>query len=371
MTGSERLSILIVDDESQLRELFLDMLRDLGHDAVAAAGPRQAIETLAKQRFDIAFVDQYLGPMLGLDLMQEMAKRDGALSFIMITANGTTDLAVEALQRGAADFLVKPFFEEDVVRSIDYVRKKKALEGQRRQLMRDLEARVAEKTAELIEVNFAVLATLVRTMEKKDQGTYGHSMRVCEFAERIADRMALPQDMHEDLRAAAMLHDIGKISISDTILGKPAPLTDEEFGVVRKHPENGVEILRPLPHYRKILPVILAHHERYDGTGYPQGLSGGNIPLLARIISVADTCDAILSDRPYRPAANHGQVVRELKGMAGRQFDPAVVHAFLDVFGEEDAKRPFRAGGVHHAHGQPFPPPDARGDDVPHTTTAP
>lgn len=342
-TGGDRLNLLLVDDEAMIREVFSEMLSDLGHRVTALADPASAHAEVAPGRFDIAFLDHFLGPQLGLDLMQQLATTDPELYFVMITANGNTDLAVQAMQRGASDFLVKPFFEEDIVRSIDYVRRKRELDLHRKGLLLEMESRVKAKTEEIIEVNFAVLTSLARAVEKKDLGTYGHSMRVCGYAELIADRLGLPGADRNDLRAAAMLHDIGKIGISDAILGKPGPLNAEETATLRKHPENGVEILRPLTHYGSILPVILHHHEHVDGSGYPGGLVGTDIPLLARIISVADTYDAIVSNRPYRKAAASRQAVAELLRMSGKQFDTDVVKAFLAVLDEQQGP-PLRTG---------------------------
>ncbi len=346
--GGDRLKILLVDDEAMIREVFAEMLSDLGHRVTAVADPAGAHAEVAPGRFDIAFLDDFLGPQLGLDLMQQLAAADPELYFVMITANGNTDLAVEALQRGASDFIVKPFFEEDIIRSIAYVRKKRELDLQHKGMIRDLESRVQAKTEEIIEVNFAVLTSLARAVEKKDLGTYGHSMRVCGYAELIAERFGLPGADRSDLRAAAMLHDIGKIGISDAILGKPGPLNAEEAATLRKHPENGVEILRPLQHYGSILPVILHHHEHMDGSGYPGGLVGTDIPLLARIIAVADTYDAIVSDRPYRTAARRDQAIAELMRVSGRQFDAEVVKAFLDVLERE--RRPEHRASAGSGH---------------------
>lgn len=331
MTYAPELKILLVDDEPQLRTLLSEMLTDRGHRVTTAANPREAREAVLDKQFDLVFADQYLGHALGLDMIQDLQALNDDLYFIMMTGNGTTDLAVEALQRGASDFLVKPFFEDDVVRSIDYVLKKRDLDQERKGLLRELETRVAEQRQELIEVNFSVLTALARAVETKDLGTYGHSLRVSRHAELIAVRMGLQERELGELRAASMLHDIGKIGISDAILGKPGPLTAEEMAVIRRHPGNGVAILRPLAHYGAVLPAILHHHEQLDGSGYPDGLTGRNIPLLARILSVADTYDAIVSDRPYRKAASPERALAELTRMAGTQFDADVVGIFADV----------------------------------------
>lgn len=339
-----RLNILLVDDEATILELFSEMLSELGHRVTATVDPGEALRLGSREKFDIAFLDQFLGPTRGLDLMQDLAARAPDLSFVIVTANGSADLAVEALQRGALDFLTKPFFENDVVHTIDFVRKKRELEQRRKGLMTELELRVKEKTEELIQVNFSVLAALASAVEKKDLGTYGHSLRVSGFAERIAEGLRLSRQERDDLRAAAMLHDIGKIGISDSILGKPGPLTSDEMAVVRRHPENGVEILRPLRHYQPILPAILHHHEHFDGSGYPRGLAGERIPLLARIISVADTYDAILSDRPYRSAADHERAIDVFRSQAGRQFDPAVVEGLVTSFAGQCCPFPYANG---------------------------
>jgi putative nucleotidyltransferase with HDIG domain len=324
-----RLNILLVDDEATILELFSEMLSELGHRVTVTEDPGVALRIGSREKFDIAFLDQFLGHTRGLDLMQDLAAQDPDLSFVIVTASGSTDLAVESLQRGASDFLTKPFFENDVIHSIDLVCKKRDQERRRQGLMTELELRVKEKTDELIQVNFSVLAALAGAMEKKDLGTYGHSLRVSGHADRIAESLRLTRQERDDLHAAAMLHDIGKIGISDSILGKPGPLTSDEMAVVRRHTENGVEILRPLRHYQSILPAILHHHEHYDGNGYPHGLSGESIPLLARIISVADTYDAILSDRPYRSAADEKQALDVLEDQAGKQFDPAAVKGLV------------------------------------------
>jgi putative nucleotidyltransferase with HDIG domain len=192
-----------------------------------------------------------------------------------------------------------------------------------------LEMKVEEKTRELENIYFSVLLTLAQAMEKKDIGTYGHCRRVSHYSRLIAVALDLNEKDREDLKTAAMLHDIGKIGISDFILGKTGALNNDEIYIVRHHPENGIEILKPLKQFESILPAILHHHENYDGSGYPHGLSGDNIPLLARIIAIVDTYDAILSNRPYRSGREHADAIEELQRFSGKQFDPEIVNAFV------------------------------------------
>lgn len=329
--------VLLVDDETRILELFSDMLSELGHHVATTPDPKKALGLVTAEKFDVVFLDQLLGSVKGTELMQDMALCDPDLYFVIITANASADLAVEALQCGASDFITKPFFEEDVVRSIACVNRKRDQDRTRKSLLAGLEQRVREKTDELIQVNFSVLTTLARAVEKKDLGTYGHSMRVSRYAERIAGRFNMSTDERSELRTAALLHDIGKIGISDAILGKPGPLTPDEMDIVRKHPENGIEILKPLKHYHRILPAILHHHEHYDGSGYPMGCAGEGIPLNARIIAVADTFDAILSDRPYRDAAQQARAFEVLTAGSGKQFDPGVVQAFFSIISDGTA----------------------------------
>jgi putative nucleotidyltransferase with HDIG domain len=325
--------ILLVDDEAIILKSFSALLQDIGYLVETASTPDTALSLVEEINFDIAFLDQFLGSMTGLDLMAGMAEIDPELYYVIITANGNTELAVDALKKGASDFISKPFFLADLIKSIDYVNRQREMDRQKKDMVRTLEARLEEKTEELKKVYFPVLASLAAAMEKKDTGTHGHSMRVRRYSDHIAAALHLGSDEREQLKVAAMLHDIGKIGMSDFILAKAGPLNRDEINNVRSHPRKGVEILKPLsaifPQLDSILPAILHHHESFDGSGYPEGLSGEDIPLLARIIAVADTYDAIMSDRPYRPAAKHDTAVRELLEYSGRQFDNGIVTAFV------------------------------------------
>ena len=323
--------ILIVDDEERTLDSFSMMLEGRGYYVKTASRSDDAVKLVSEESFDIAFVDQFLGHTRGLDLIQRMADIDPGLYYVIITANRSADLAVEALKKGASDFIVKPFSIADLLRSIDYVTKKRELDFQKKELLAMLKSEVNEKTEELKNVYFSVLSSLAQAMEKKDMGTYGHCRRVSYCSRLIAATLDLNEKDREDLKAAATLHDIGKIGISDFVLGKKGPLNDEEKSIIMNHPSKGVEILKPIKHFESILPAILHHHENYDGSGYPAGLSGENIPLFARIIAVADTYDAILSVRPYRSSATHKEAIKELLRCAGKQFDPRLVKAFVEA----------------------------------------
>jgi putative two-component system response regulator len=349
MTDTAR--ILLVDDEKRILEVYSDMLVDLGYHVETAADPGNAMTLISDNKFDIVFIDQYLGPVQGIALMGQMQKQDFALYFVIMTANPDTELAVEALKQGASDFISKPFYLADIMRSIEYVNRKRELDRQRAELLSGLESRVKEKTDELSQVYFSVLSALAMAVEKKDLGTFGHSMRVSRYCRGIAAHLGIVEKELNDLTTAALLHDIGKIGISDSILGKPGPLGRDEIEIVRSHPQNGVEILKPLKQFTSFLPAILHHHERHDGSGYPQGLSGEGIPHLARIIAVADTYDAIMSDRPYRPPAIHEVALGELVSCSGTQFDAVVVKAFIAAMQDQRDEIVVLDNGVINSHG--------------------
>ena len=328
---TEGMRILLVDDEKRILGIYSGMLEDSGYYVKTSATPENALRLVSEEAFDIVFLDQFLGAATGLGLMKQMAVINPELYFVIITANGSADLAVESLKKGASDFITKPFFIADMIKSIEYVNKKRELDRQKKDLLLTLESKVNEKTEDIRMMHFSVLSSLAQAMEKRDLGTYGHCKRDLHYCDMLACSLSLEDSDKHYLGIAAMLHDIGKIGISDFILGKPQSLTGEEKHDIRSHPVKGVEILKPLKYLEPALPAILHHHENYDGSGYPHGLAGENIPLLARIIAVADTYDAILSNRPYRSAADHNKAVTELLRCAGKQFDTVIVNIFVGL----------------------------------------
>jgi len=325
------LRLLFVDDEKRILQTVRLLLDDYGFHLRTASNGEEARELVRTESFDIIFLDQFIGKERGTELMQAMSAAQPGLYFVIITANSSADLAVEALKQGATDFIAKPFFAADILKSIEFVSRRRDLDNQRREIMQTLEAKVRERTQELENAYLGVLAALAQALESRDFGTYGHCKRVSHYAGLIADALNMDSKEKYYLDIGALLHDVGKIGISDFILLKTDRLETAEWNSLKNHPEKGVEILKPLRHLEPALPVILHHHENYDGTGYPRGLQGEDIPLGARIIAVADAWDVMLSDRPYRKARTAEAARKELMEFSGAQFDPRIVEVFLGL----------------------------------------
>jgi putative nucleotidyltransferase with HDIG domain len=274
----------------------------------------------------------------GLWLLDRLRAEQPSTAVIMLTAFGDTEAAVECLRRGAVDYLLKPPKVTELVRAIERALAKRRLELARHRYRTSLETRVREKTAELSkalrEVESAYSSTLyalVAALDAREHETSDHSQRVVRYTLAIAERLGVAAAQRPDIARGALLHDIGKIGVPDAILLKAGPLTPAEWDEMRRHPQTGHTILRSIPFLDVSAEIVLAHQERFDGSGYPRGLAGEGIPLGARIFAIADTLDAITSDRPYRKGAPLEAARAEIRRCAGTQFDPRCVEAFLSI----------------------------------------
>jgi putative two-component system response regulator len=271
----------------------------------------------------------------------------------MATAVSETVKAVEAMKLGAYDYVIKPFDVNMVVTSVHRALERRQLRLENKEYHDRLEEKVLEKTAELVEMNAQLrhlflntVQSLVHTLEAKDKYTEGHSRRVAKMAETMAKHLRFTDSQLERIHLAAILHDIGKIGVREACLNKPGRLTPAEYDEVKQHPLISERILKPIEALEDILPNIRHHHERFDGKGYPSGLRGTDIPIGSRILSVADSYDAMTSDRPYRRALSVHETLEELKRNTGTQFDPELVTLFLSIHEasarmlDDDGERP-------------------------------
>jgi putative two-component system response regulator len=307
--------ILVVDDEPAITHLLRLVLEADGHRVVVAADGQAALDRVAERRPDLVILDLDMPRVGGLEVCRRLkaAPDTRLLPILVLTGTGAADARVRAWELGADEFLTKPFQTLEVA-------------ARCRSLLRQKDLVEALDSAE------SVVVALARAVDAKSPYTHGHSDRVTRYALALATRVGLGEGGFDLLRRGGPLHDIGKISTPDAILDKPGRLTAEEFEVVKRHPAEGARIVEPLRSVRDVIPLIRWHHERRDGTGYPDGLAGEAIPLVVRVLAVADVYDALASDRPYRPAMPHERC-REVmtENAAGGGLDPELVRAFFEA----------------------------------------
>jgi response regulator RpfG family c-di-GMP phosphodiesterase len=314
--GDSPARILVVDDEASVRELIGTLLTRRGYEVVRAGSARDAIRSVEAHDVSAVLSDINMPGRSGLDLIDELRELRPSLPIVLITGSGDETLVRDALDRGAAGFIAKPFKPAELEQKVAAALARAALvEG-------ELRDRVLAPT---------VASVLANAIEVRDSGMEGHTERLAALAVEIGRRLELSEGQLEELEMGAVLHDVGKIGIPDSILLKPGPLTPEERTVMQGHAAIGDRLLRPLPVLEPVRLVVRHHHERWDGDGYPDGLAGDEIPLLARIVAVADSIEAMSGPRTYREPCDRDEVVRELEEGRGRQWDPAPVDIALDL----------------------------------------
>lgn len=329
---------LVVDDDPQVRRALVRVLQASGIKAMEAADGRAALEVLAAVgEVPLVISDIYMPGMDGLSLLREVQRRYPDTAVILLTGVAEVATAVESLQQGAVDYLAKPVLIGEFRARVEKALEKRRLVLENRFLQQTYQQRLETQVRELTRKNkeqfLGQVQMAVRMLEKKDEYTRGHSQRVAHYAVRTAVLLGMTGAPLDQVRLGGDLHDIGKIGTRDAVLNKPGPLTASEFAEIKKHVIEGEEILEPLRNEHPIvLQIVRHHHERLDGSGFPDRLRGEAIPLPARVVSVADAFDAMTTSRAYRPSRLPDEAMRELERGAGSQFDPAVVAAFQRAF---------------------------------------
>ena len=316
--GLERELVLIAEDDAANRALLSRLLERAGYRSIAVGDGRDAIRAAAGERPDLVLLDIGLPGMNGLDVCRRLRAdpRTIALPIILVTGQTASRDVVAGLDAGADDFVRKPYDAAELMARVRSV------------------LRLARVTAEMVGAH-GVIAALANAVEAKDATTELHCQRLAGLAHQLGMQIGLEPAALKGLVFGAILHDIGKIGVSDAILTKPGPLTPEEWAEMRQHPLIGERICEPLAAAAQFAPIVRHHHERWDGNGYPDGLRGEAIPLGARIVGLVDAYDVIVSDRPYRAARNPADAITEIHGEAGRQFDPALVKLFVPLVEHE------------------------------------
>ncbi len=315
--------ILVVDDQPEILDLLEGLLTPHGYHVVRARSGGEALEQVAKEPPDLILLDIQMPEPDGLEVCRRLKEDEKTrlIPIVMVTALGELESRVQALEAGADDFITKPFHRVELEARVRSLLKLK-------QFTDDLES--AE----------TVLFTLALAVEAKDPYTEGHCHRLAEYAVRLGRRLGLSSEYLTALRRAGFLHDLGKIAIPEAILLKPDPLDPAEWEMMRQHPIIGERICKPLGSLRLALAAIRHHHERWDGSGYPDGLRGEEIPLTARILQLVDVYDALVTDRPYHPALPPARALEVLQEEAEKGwYDPALVKEFIAMI-REDLARP-------------------------------
>ncbi len=341
-SSSDLTKILIVDDDSAVRNVISVLLGEEGYACATVSSAEAALDATRQTEYPLIISDVRMPGKDGFWLLDRIRETHPDTAVVMLTAYGDTEAAVECLRSGASDYLLKPPKVTELIRAIERALGRRRLELARQKYRRSLENRVRDKTAELSRAlrdqesaYSQTLWSLVAALDAREHETSDHSQRVVRYTLAIARRLSFPERDLPALGRGALLHDIGKIGIPDAILLKPARLTEAEWKEMRRHPQIGFDILKSIEFLGPSAEVVLCHQERFDGRGYPRGLAGDAIPLAARIFAIADTFDAMTTDRPYRKGLPADVARAEIARWAGTQFDPRCAEAFLSMRQEE------------------------------------
>ncbi|MBF0449144.1 MAG: response regulator [Candidatus Magnetomorum sp.] len=344
--SSKKIKILSIDDEYIIRETISDYLEDKGYDIVEAENGRVGIEVFRSEKPDLVLVDLRMPEMDGLEVLSILCKESPQTPIIMVSGTGILQDAIEAIRKGAWDYVSKPIQDMAV---LDYA-VNRSLE--RARLIREndaykehLEEKVRLRTKEIEKSNAQLRSTLEDIVEslsilteKRDPYTSGHQKRVSVLAALIAQEMNLSSEQITAIRFAGQLHDIGKIYVPAEFLSKPTRLEEEEMAVIRKHSAIGYDILKNIQFPWPIAETVLQHHERMDGSGYPQGLTKDSILLDAKIIAIADVVEAMSSHRPYRPSLGVERALDEIKNNKGKRYCTSCSDALFSLFEKKREK---------------------------------
>jgi putative nucleotidyltransferase with HDIG domain len=334
----KRARILVVDDEAQVRVMIGAILERQGYEVQLAASSREAIEAMERKSFELVLTDIVMQDGNGIVLLERIHGQHPHLPVIMVTAVHDIGVAIDSMRRGAYDYLLKPFERDHLVGTVQRALEHRHALEESQNYQQSLEHVVRARTEMLhqamedLEHSYDVtLEALGDALDLKDSETEGHSKRVTAYTIALARALGITPAQIKVIARGAFLHDIGKMAIPDEILRKPGKLTPEEQEVMREHCTRGYHMLRKIPFLAESAEIVFTHQEHYDGNGYPNGLHSNQIPIGARIFAVADTLDAITSDRPYRQGRSFDAAREEILRCSGPQFDPTVVEVFLKI----------------------------------------
>jgi putative nucleotidyltransferase with HDIG domain len=331
MSLSARCAITVVDDEPMAQDVLIRAATSWRFGCQAAGSAEQALALLEENLTPIVVTDLRMPGRGGLWLVREIRRRWPEVGIIVLTAGAEAEAGDECLEAGAHHYFYKPIKLDEFRHVLETTWRMYTEDPEKSHRRAALERAVRKQTRRVRKTFLSAITSLARTVEERDAYTAGHSRRVCTYALELAKEIGLDGKRRRLLRQAAQLHDIGKVAVPDAILNKPGRLTEEEMEAVRRHPATGERILQPVVRNREVLAAIRGHHERIDGGGYPDGLRGERIPLLARLITVPDCFDALTTSRAYRSAMPLEEALAILRRGANAHFDAGLVNAFLRI----------------------------------------
>jgi putative nucleotidyltransferase with HDIG domain len=325
-------NILLVDDEIQMLRLLEQTLARDEHTCALAKSAAEARKLLKSQTFELVVCDVNIPGESGTDLASFIGSEYRDTAVVIVTAADDPKTVEAAIDSGTYGYILKPFNANELIINVRNILRRRKLEIANRMYRQDLEKMVVERTGKLEKALSGIIQVIVRMAEARDPYTAGHQKRVASLAVAIARDLGVSQKELEGIQVAGMIHDLGKISVPAEILSKPTILTDIEIALIRTHPKSGYQIMEDIDFPWAVGKIVLQHHEKMDGSGYPDGIKGEDILQEARIICVADVVEAMASHRPYRPALGIDAALDEISTNRGKLYDPAVVDSCLKIF---------------------------------------
>jgi putative two-component system response regulator len=354
IVNDPQINILVVDDDAPLRNALARFFTNKGYRVTVAASGEEALEQLERERGSLMLLDIRMPGLSGIEVVPRALEIDPDLAIVMLTAVDDAASAALCMQRGALDYLSKPLDLATLDRAITRALRLRDTMVQERGISTWLKEELTRGTQELelapqrqAELTVATLEALVNALEAKNAYLGGHSARVAAFAATIASELGIPDEEIEQVRSGGRLHDLGMIGIREAVLDKQGPLTDEEYEHVKRHVTIGAQILAPLTHLAQVVSFVRSHHERWDGGGYPDGLTGEEIPLGARIIGAAEVYDALTTSRPYRRSMSAEDAVARMRQLVGEVLDPNAMDALGAAVGRHQTLKFLAEGGAH------------------------